>query len=362
MKVLYISGSLPPMKCGVGDYVYNLITNAKILESSIQIGIVTSTEAKKIEENQTESVENFHEISNWNFLEIPKIWKIVKFWQPDIIHIQYPTTGYRYQLMPNFLPLLLMFSGAKIIQTWHDPFSKKGIFRYLPNLLTQDMVIVVEENFKDYLPKWYQSFLFLKKIEHIPVASNIPFVALHAERYQDIRKRYGSQEKKLIAFFGFANPKKGIEQIFEIADPREHHIVLICELMSHDPYHQKVLSRLNSSEWYGKVFITGFLPEHHVGEVLAASDAAIYPFTHGATSRNASILAAQTQGTFVLTTSKEQNGYNEPQNIYYAEPNNIEAMRIALNQYVGTKRMGQSSTQWTEIAQQHIRIYQTQLL
>jgi glycosyltransferase involved in cell wall biosynthesis len=358
MKVLYISGSFPPMKCGVGDYALKLILNIKNIEPKLEIGMITSLDGSCKDISET-NFTIFNQIVSWNFSEIKEIKKIIRLWSPDLVHLQYPTAGYAYQLMPNFLPLLLANSNTKILQTWHDPFSSKGIFRYLPNLLTRDTVVVVEENFTNYLPKWYIPLLHFKEFKYIPVASNIPSISLTSKRIQEIRYKYNCINRKLITFFGFASEKKGIDQIFDIADPSEHNIILICELMENEPYHKIVLSRLNSPEWLGKVSIAGYLPENEVAELLASSDAVIFPFIGGVSSRNASVLAAQSQGTFVITTSTQEVGYSEEKNTYYANPNDISEMRSALKHYVARKNIQNQSCQWNKIAQDHIKLYKS---
>jgi len=90
MKILFITGSYPPMKCGVGDYQYNL---AKSLSKTndVNIGVLTSTDAKPVSE--TDNVEVYPIIRDWGIGRIFKIVKFIRDWDPDIVHIQYPTQG-----------------------------------------------------------------------------------------------------------------------------------------------------------------------------------------------------------------------------------------------------------------------------
>lgn len=357
MRLVILTGSFPPMHCGVGDYVSKLAKALILEDENIEINIITSNQAEHISQTDIQRIKLFNEIEGWNLHSLIQIQQKIREIKPDLIHIQYPTSGYLYSMIPQLLPLVCSFYTKRIIQTWHDPFSNKGLIRYLPNLLTRDTVITVEENFKDYLPRWYQPFLQHKKFKYIQVASNIAPISLSQERYQNIRQQYNSCNKNLLVFFGFANPKKGIEEIFDIANSCEHHIILICELRMDNPYHRKLLSIVNSPEWKDKVFVTGFLSENQVAEILSAADAAIYPFVHGCSSRNASILAAQSQGTFVLATSQERHGYNVKKNIYYARPNDIINMKSALKNYSGIKNSQNHLIDWVTIARQHIALY-----
>ena len=86
-----MTGSFPPMKCGVGDYSYNL---AKSLAAcaEIQIGVLTSVFDSN--ESGWEGLEVFPIMKSWGLAETLRVIKIIRYWLPDILHIQYPTQGY----------------------------------------------------------------------------------------------------------------------------------------------------------------------------------------------------------------------------------------------------------------------------
>jgi glycosyltransferase involved in cell wall biosynthesis len=132
---------------------------------------------------------------------------------------------------------------------------------------------------------------------------------------------------------------------------------LICDLDPSDPYHGKILELVHGKAWSGHVTITGHLPEKEVGELLCAADAAVFPFTHGSGSWNTSIHAAATQGTFVLTTSKEGQGFDEQKNIYFSTPGNDDEMRKALDSHIGRKNQNPPRRDWDEIAREHLDLY-----
>jgi hypothetical protein len=66
--------------------------------------------------------------------------------------------------------------------------------------------------------------------------------------------------------------------------------------------------------------VTGFLAPEQAGRLLAAADAAVFPFLDGGGEWNSSIHGAAAQGTFVLATSMNKRGYDAAKNIYYAAP------------------------------------------
>jgi glycosyltransferase involved in cell wall biosynthesis len=203
------------------------------------------------------------------------------------------------------------------------------------------------------LPRWCKRLHELRRT--IANAASIPRVTLASSDREAIRKQF--TERQLVVFFGFAHQEKGVEHLFEILDPNLHHLVIIGKLEDGDPYHQQILRRSEESRWYKSVTLTGFLQADAVGKILAAADAAVFPFRNGAGDWNTSLQAASMQGTFVLTTSKGKNGYVAEENTYYSSPDNITEMRQALGKYGSVKITPPPARTWKEIAISHLELY-----
>jgi len=174
-----------------------------------------------------------------------------------------------------------------------------------------------------------------------------------------VHDQFAQGADNLIVFFGFANPRKGIANLFEIIDPRLNSLVLACELEPSNPYHRMLLDRINSEPWRGKVVVTGFLPPEEVGRILAAADAVALPFPDGGGEWSTSTHAAIAQGTFVLVTSHDKQGYDAAENVFYARPGNYEEMREAMRLYAGQRVEPRTtlSCQWDKIADAHMTLY-----
>ncbi len=87
--------------------------------------------------------------------------------------------------------------------------------------------------------------------------------------------------EKLVVYFGFAYPAKGIEQLFQIADPAHDHLILICDLNPADPYHQEIQAQLTNTKWAASASNPGFLPADEAARLLAAADTVVLPFGRG---------------------------------------------------------------------------------
>jgi len=364
MRILLITGSFPPMRCGVGDYTACL---AKALgkRKDTRVGVL-SDEAAGLAHPE-DNIEIFPIIRGWTILDAVRIFQKLRDWRPDVVHIQFHTQGYGRHILPRLLPSMLWLLKVPVIQTWHECFYRqlgRGL-PALPNLMIPGSVIVVMPNYRDMMHPWYRWIARRKQLSFIPNVSSIPKVQLTERERAVIRAKYAPGTDHLIAFFGFASPGKGIEAICDIADPKVSSLVLICDLTSADPthktfhmYHKQLLDRVNAKPWIGRATVTGFLPPDEVGRILAASDAAVFPFRDGGGIWNTSTKAATLQGTFVLVTGLEQHGYDPEENIYCALPGDLADMRRALSLYMGRRNdAGLGNTDWGSVAEAHFRHY-----
>jgi glycosyltransferase involved in cell wall biosynthesis len=356
IKTMMITGSFPPMKCGVGDYTAQLV-NVLSQKNGVRICVLTGQEAQR--QNLNDNVELFNIIENWHLGEIHKIRDIIEKWRPNIIHIQFPTQGYRHKILPWLIPLLSTRHNIKIVQTWHEYFYENK-FAYILNGIIFRNVIVVRPNFKDNLSFLLNLLFKFTNIHYIPNASNVPVIQLSPIERSEIKNEFNAANKKLITYFGFIYPHKRLEILFEITNPDQHHLLIIGDFNMSDPYHQFIYE-LALKRGLENVSILGYVPEEKVAKYLAASDAVVLPFLHGGGIWNTSIHAAAIQGSFILTTSLGNHGYDIKNNIYFSLPNDIDEMRKALLTYQGVKCNTELSN-WDDIADYHILQYNNILI
>jgi glycosyltransferase involved in cell wall biosynthesis len=356
MRVLMISGSLSPMKCGVGDYTAHL---ALALCSSATVGVMTDSRAAPQPSGIPYDV--WPIVKRWSWSEASTIVRAVRRWNPDIVHFQFPTLGYGKRLLPWTLPAVISLMGFPIVQTWHEYYPAGSGWRNILNALTPGGLIVVRPEYKERMPAWYRALIRRKHFRLIPNAAALPTVALASGDREELRQRLGATDKRLVAYFGFVYPAKGVETLFDVADPARHHLVIIADLNPEDPYHQQVLARVQSDVWRNNVVVTGFLSQFDAAAILAAADAVVLPFSQGGGFWNTSVHAAAKQGTFVLTTSRERSGYDPAENVFYAAPGDTGVMRDALVRYAATRRPApedRRDVEWSRIACAHCEVYE----
>jgi glycosyltransferase involved in cell wall biosynthesis len=352
LKVLIITGSYPPDKCGVGDYSFHL-AHSLFANNEIEVAVLTS--ASNTEDISDPDIKVFRNMSKWGNKNLFELKNVISEFLPDIVHIQYPTQGYLGN-PPRLMPVFLKLLGVPVVQTWHEYYHQSGV--KWQNLLACNALVYVRPDFPKKIPYWVNKLLAHTPQFYIANTSTIPSINLNDAQLREIKQNL-SGGKPIVSFFGFAHANKGMELIFEIADPLEHHLVLICDLNSNNTYQAHILSLASQPSWKDNVTITGFVPTKRVSEILSVSDAVLFPFPDGAGEWNTSLKASEASGAFSLATTKDTSliGYDETKNTYFAGCGQISEMRNALKKYLGRRIQPDKQSKWEEIALAHVNIY-----
>jgi glycosyltransferase involved in cell wall biosynthesis len=359
MRVLVITGSFPPMKCGVGDYSYSLVKAIAAIPGA-HVAVLTSTCGGE-GSGRSDGIEMFPVMETWALAEGQKVTKVIRCWSPDIVHIQYPTQGYGSALLPWLLPLISFLMGKKVVQTWHE----RCVFKHAPKLFLKSIIpgalVVVRPSYREDLRFILRWALWNKRVVFIQNASALPRNVLGEQEKATLKRRYLRKQKRLIVFFGFVYPNKGVELLFDIANPASDQIVIAGEIGQGGDCHQEIMRRASADAWLGKVTATGFLTLDDVAGLLAVADAVILPFRDGGGEWNTSIHGAILQGTFVITTSLSRNGYDKKHHVYYAKVDDVQEMKSALELYAGRTREYAAEVDtdaWPQIAAEHLSLYE----
>ena len=362
IRVLFVSGSVPPTPCGVGDYTLKL-AESLVAQGTVQAAILTTYSSQP---PISSPVEIISELSGWSLGQALAVIRVIKRWKPDLIHIQYPTQGYGKGLLPNFIPMIARVCGKQSVQTLHEGFGRRHALRLVVQLLANSHFIIVRSNFMERVHPSLQSLLKNTNPTLIKNASAIPKTSCSVEQIQHEKLQLLGTQKRLLMFFGFLYPAKGVEHLFEIADSSTDHILIAGQGEKNSPYLAKLMQVANTEPWAGKVTFTGFVSPEKVALLLSAADAVILPFRDGGGSWNTSIHSATLNGTFVITTSVDTRGYDSANNVFYCLPDDLSSMRAALQKYCGKKTLfgnegPKDDGDWPIIARKHYDIYVTML-
>jgi glycosyltransferase involved in cell wall biosynthesis len=249
--------------------------------------------------------------------------------------------------------------GLPVVLTLHEPV---GVNLDLPwmtaSVRSANAIVVVRHTFRA-LVNWKVRWMIAgMDLCFIPNATTLPQVERTPALMRAVRDRYNAGARPLVAYFGFVYPSRGVHQLFQIADPRRHYLVIVGgKLDEAAAYHDEVSALAQQDNWKSACTMAGFLPVEQAAEVLACADAVVLPFLGGGGSWNTSIHGARLQGTFVLTTSREARGYDREQNVYYAEPGGVAEMRQALARHLGTRQAPRDIPTWERVAAEHHAVY-----
>jgi glycosyltransferase involved in cell wall biosynthesis len=360
IRVLLVAGSVPPSPCGVGDYTFKLAQSLAAL-GDVEVAILTGNSGSVTEGRQ--SVLVFPLVASWRLDQAGRVARFLKQWKPDIVHVQYPTQGYGRGFLPSLVPLLARVSGARTVQTWHEGFRRRDIVKLLLQLCAGSKQIVVRSNFIELVHPILRWAVRWSKPMLIANASAIPRTRCGEEEVASAKRSLLQGQRRLLVFFGFLYPPKGVELLFEVANSETDHIVIAGPADEGSPYLEKLKLLANGASWEGKVTFTGFVDPERAALILAAADAVILPFRQGGGPWNTSIHSATLNDAFVITTtSTSPTGYDDKTNVYYARPDDVSNMRSALALYCGRRtnaatRELENRNDWGPIARRHYQIY-----
>ncbi|MDF2181398.1 glycosyltransferase [Neptuniibacter sp. CAU 1671] len=356
MRILLVVGSFPPDHCGVGDYSEQLAI-ALSARNDAQVGVLTSKVNGRVKSADYEVLDP---VDNWSVFEVFKIIRVIMDWKPDLVHFQYPSQGFFNKFVPFVLPIILRIKGLGVIQTWHEPISVRKFFIFLLKIIGASGLVFVRPNYMDLVAKPYRKLINFFPVKIILNASSIPVSMLDSLQRKKKRDSYLCGRNRLVVFFGFIYEHKGIEKIFEVADP-ETDVLIIAGSLKDNNYLNLLKEFALERGWAEHNFkYLGYLSTSDAADLLAVADAVVLPFVNGGGSWNTSIHGAQTQGTLVITTSCSPIGYDPRFNIYTVDPSDINGMKSALNELSG-RRIPPTlpAEKWSQIADQHIEFYRS---
>jgi glycosyltransferase involved in cell wall biosynthesis len=346
------------MRCGVGDYTLRLAGALAALPATT-VGVLTSDGAD-VAGPARNAIEVLPVMQTWRLSGLPALLRAIRRWRPDVVHMQYPTQGYDGRLLPSLVPLLSWLCGAHPVRTWHEVHIWKATVDFLLQALPPGRFVVVRPNFVAQLPSFLATLIRSRSVSFIPSASIMPPSALGPAERQALRAHYLGDKSRLIVFFGFLYRFKGVEQLFDIADPATDRLIIAGEAGVDVAYMDQLKVRADEDDWRGSVTFTGFLDQAEISDLLAVADAVVLPFTRGGGVWNTSAHAAVRQGTPVITTSTETQEAGEAEGISFAAPGDIKAMRAALAAVPEwqVERAPAHDDPWREIADRHLGVYE----
>lgn len=352
MRVLLVAGMYPPKMCGVGDYTLRL-AESLAERKGLSVGLLNNQEFG----TELQNIQNVRFNGVWEFRALPEIWRALRGFAPDIVHIQHPSLGYRRSLSPILLALLVRMAGIRLVVTLHESLRWRSAGRFFGLVLSAFSVVFVRHNFLDLLPKTYARILQRKPHALIVNASAVPTSELPTESRARLRETYLNGKQRLLCYFGFIFPNKGLELLLDVIEPQTDRLILLGANPDLQ-YNERLAQLIAEKRLMGSVMMTGALPATEVADCLAVADAVILPLPNGVGSWNTTLHSALAQGTTLIATTLGMPQHDLKRNLFLVKPGDTRAMEHLLAQYAGRKVTPEPTrVQWNRIVGEHLQVY-----
>jgi glycosyltransferase involved in cell wall biosynthesis len=366
-----ITGSYPPIKCGVGDYTKNLCEQ---LSEKVDVSVLTSVKAAP---DNNSKVVVLNKVEKWNGVNLIRIiLKEIKIGGYDIVHFQFPTTEYVQNSIANYivLPALLRIKGIKVVYTLHEYGDNSWISKLLrkPAIMFSNRVVIVDDKFKSELLK-RNKLISKKKVSVIHIGANVPKSTYSNEQIRNLRKdildKVDLNCKKIIAYFGFINEAKCFDILVEAIaslnnDGLLHSMLLIVGELNGEKcpaqFYERIINIIKQNNLEKFIYITGYVTDKDVGNYLAVADIACLLFKHGVSIRNGSVLAAQQEGIPIITSKPTYDFEMFKSKQFILVDNDVEQVRNAILDFqnnVQNEANFNTIDMWGEAIEKHIELY-----
>lgn len=352
MRVLQISGTFPPGRCGVGDYTASL-ARALTRLPGLDVAVLTRREGGR---RPIQDVPVLECARSWRLWELPRIVRAIRGWQPDLVHIHWPSQGFGWRFAPALVPRICRASGIRVVQTWHEPWLPNDTLRFRLQRRATAGLVFVRPNLVSLMPRSMLPDMPRCPQRIIGSGPSLPLSTSSEAEREALRRGFLGDKKTLVVYFGFVYPKKGVERLFEIADPVTDAIVLAGGVLDR-AYGRQLREVALSRGWGAQLHQTGYLEPGRAADLLRAADAVVLPYVAGGGSWSTSIHSALMQGTLVITTSAQPEGDDPIRNLFTAGVDDVEAMRQALRTLAGRRIAPSSEDGWEDVAGEHARFY-----
>jgi glycosyltransferase involved in cell wall biosynthesis len=366
-KVLLVSGSLPPIRCGVGYYASRL--SRELASTGLDFEIL-STEGV-----DADTAAPLRVIPNWRIGSLPKMLAAIRASRAEIVHIQYPAVGYRRQLGINLLPyaLRLFRPGLKIIVTLHEYHQSRFIGR-LRNRFTiwpAHKIIVSNQPDKRMLGRPD------RKVVIVPIGANFDTAPRRPEVFKRILKQHKlDPSARTIIFFGYAFPGKNLEALLAALDQpglAEYQLLIFPDIDAKSDYHKMLRAKITTlNQSRPRVGVHGFLDEADASAVLQEGRYFVLPTSRPLSAKSGTAIAGIENGLTLISRAAQQPSDSLPfvhmKNSYLLDETNPAAIVEAITRLDAAPdelRVIQSGVKelkkyfsWPNIARQHLKVYE----
>ena len=372
MRICFVSAALPDIACGVGDYTSHLAT--ALARQGVEPVVVTAARPG-LRTDLPFEVGTF--MTSWRFGEMPSIASAVLATRPDVVHIEFPGTGYGRGFGVTALPWAVLARRPSLATaiTFHefDALSRRFRCRLAAGALPCRLVVTPGGNLTAAVRR-YLGWRPGLRVAEIPIASNLAPTNLAgsapespaATRHDSLRRRPG---ELIVGYWGFLRPDKGVETLIDafaqIRETRPARLVIAGDPGPDEEHARYISGRVAAAGIADDVLRTGPLDGVALSEVIDAFDVCALPFRDGLAPNRGTYAGAVAHGVPVVTTRLAGPGEDAEARTRFVRPNDPAALARAILESTDAPRAPRiarnPSADWTEIARRHIDAYRSVL-
>ena len=326
-RVLLVCGVFSPERCGVGDYTRRLAS--ELGTQGADVHVWSSKGAV-----ESEGVHVHADVDGWTdtLLVRRRFEEVLREVRPDVVQIQYPGSYGKANrsVAGNLLPHWARTRGFRVFTTLHEWGERSLLWRLRASLMVSRSHGVVAVTSPDARILARRPRLGSARVRHIPLGPNLEF-----DRIQQARSAI-----PVLAFFGFLDPLKGLEELLEVAASlRVRGQAFRLDLHGrYEPascaHHAAIRAQVQRLGLDGVVRFAGPLPgdPQEAARALSETWLGVLPFREGISERRSSFLVLGRAGIPVLTSpGRWQPDWLEDSENVFLEPLSPEgwADRIA---------------------------------
>ena len=399
MRIALIAGSYQPDRCGVAHYTARL-RDALSARGGDSLVLTDRT----VGQGNAPSVRSV--VDGWRMRDLPSLVAAVRASGVDLLHVQHAAGTYGFRRAIFLLPPLLRAAG------WHRPIvttaHEYGWWEWtLPGVLNRaaewakrwgqargwwdredgflltgsDAVVTTHHDAEGVIRRRLP--MLDGRVHRIPIGANVE--PSHMDRDQaraGLRQRFGwPADARVIAFFGFLHPVKGLETLLEAfqhvtAAHAAARLLLVGGAESLAlrgdaavRYEHELRERVRGLGLRGLVGFTGWLPADAASRHLAGADLGVLPFNHGVTLKSGSLLTLLAHGVPVVASTPQGETLADQAGVHAVPPRNPDRLAAAIEEMLadpgalerqgGQGRAFAQQFAWPEIAARHVDLYRS---
>jgi glycosyltransferase involved in cell wall biosynthesis len=367
VKLLVISGAIPPMQAGESDHTIRLCRH--LVDSGHDVHLLT-TRAGIVPDDLAVTA---HQLAgDWSWRDVPRLVRLLRTCRPDGVLLLYTSWIYNDHPMVTFVPTLVRWVLPKArfvtqfeIADGSRPYRMslldraiwkglmaiggRGVHYALGTLLRDSHRVVVlcehhRRTLEGHHPGVSERVLLLPPPPLMKVVSDTT-----GAMRRDHRQTHGlSPDEFLFVHYGYVYPNKGIETLLKafatVAGRQPAARLVIAGGALTDgratPYLQQLQEMARNSGIADRVTWTGEIrSDADDGSLwLHAADACVFPFDAGVSLHRSSIAAAAIHGRPIITTQGpifESPPFVDRDNVLLCPPSDPASLAVAMERLMG---------------------------